>query len=120
MPNRASASTNETGHMVGVEPRRRTVPSLHAEFPIATATPLLRQFHLAQERFVAGIRFEILEQRVSLDEIKTHTLLRVSAIQPSEGVIALAPVRMCLGNFQGIVARMFAREGVGLYLVKGD
>ena len=61
---------------------------------LALATPLLRQFHLAQERFVAGIRFEVLEQPVSLDEIKTRILLRVGAIEPSDCLIALGPVRM--------------------------
>ena len=34
MPNRASASTNETGHTVGVEPLRRMVPSPHGEFRV--------------------------------------------------------------------------------------
>src|SRR5437667_9163525 len=72
---------------------------------------LLRQLHLVQERLVAGIRFEILEQPISLDEKKTRILLRVGAIEPPECLIDLAPVCMCLRNAEGIVARMFASEG---------
>src|SRR6267378_8156814 len=84
-------------------PRRRSlVAPAGRERPLAGgpltwhafATPLLRQFHLAQERFVAGIRFEVLEQPVSLDEIKTRILLRVGAIEPSDCLIALGSVRM--------------------------
>jgi hypothetical protein len=52
--------------------------------------PLLRQIHLPQKRLVAGIAFEVLEERVTLYGIQIFIPRRVGSVQPLEGAITFA------------------------------
>src|ERR1019366_9052962 len=69
------------------------------------AIKLLRQIHLAQERLVAGIAFESLEERVALDQVKLNVLLIVGSVEPRDGLIAFAAKRMDFCNIEREVLR---------------
>ena len=55
---------------------------------------LFRQIHLAQERLVARIAFEVGQQWLPFNRIEAGVLLRIRTLQPLEGSIAVVPIRI--------------------------
>ena len=60
---------------------------------------LLRQIHFAQERFVARIVAEVLQQWVQVHVDKRIVTLTVRALEPSERLISLPTGRIDLCDF---------------------
>jgi hypothetical protein len=75
-------------------PSKRRQPegerSSSAPEPSRARPASLRQAHLFQERGVAGILLDVLEQRIDLDAGQSGVALRVGAVQPRKGIVGFA------------------------------
>lgn len=81
---------------------------------------LLRQIHLLEECLVARILFEILEERITLEDIQIFISCFVGTIQPLEGVIFLAAESVDSRDLgrpgRPVMANSFAQFRIGLFL----
>jgi hypothetical protein len=68
--------------------------------------PLLGQFHLAQEGFVARVCLKILEERIALDQVQPGVLLAVSTFKPRKRLVQFPAVGVGVGNPIRVVLRV--------------
>src|SRR5262249_42124620 len=69
-----------------------------------------RQVQLVQERAVARVPFERLEEWVALDGPEEDVLAGVGLVEPEEGLVLVAGECVGLGNAHGHVCRVLCLE----------
>jgi hypothetical protein len=79
-------------------------------------TPLFGQLHLVQERVVAGVIGQVLEQRLANDFDETSVFLLVRTFEPLKCKIVIVPVGIVHGHVIGVAVRILCGERFRLHL----